>query len=69
MGDAGKYDNFSSSVLPEDYLPAFLAIKYPYAQEDDAITIVYEYYANYTNSLLADVYTYTDGVWGLVCHT
>ncbi|MGM0407422.1 MAG: hypothetical protein ACQERU_05530 [Bacteroidota bacterium] len=45
MGDPGAYDNFSGSVPPEDYLPTFLKMKYPYAQSGDQKVIVYKYYS------------------------
>lgn len=49
MGDGpGKYNNFSSSDLPEDYLPTFLAINYPYAVKGETIVIMYKYYSGGT---------------------
>lgn len=45
MGDPGAYNNFSSSTPPEDYLPTFLKMKYPYAQSGDVKVIVYKYYS------------------------
>ncbi|PID89760.1 MAG: hypothetical protein CSB01_00345 [Bacteroidia bacterium] len=45
MGKPGKYDNFSSSIDPDDYLPTFLGIKFPYAQAGDQKLIIYAYYA------------------------
>ena len=35
MGSPGKYDNFSSSDPPENYLPQYLGTKLPYAQEEE----------------------------------
>ncbi|MDO6801082.1 hypothetical protein Q4595_01345 [Wenyingzhuangia sp. 1_MG-2023] len=40
----GQYDNFSDSVSPENYLPAFLSSKYPYAQIEDSMFVIYKYY-------------------------
>ncbi len=44
MGAPGKYNNFSDSDKPDDYLPTFLGIKFPYAKADDVILVVYDYY-------------------------
>jgi len=60
----GEYDNFSSSISPDDYLPTFLANKYPYAQEGDALTVIYKYYSSSSGAQLrGNLYTYTEGVW------
>lgn len=61
-GLPGKYNNFSSSTKPENYLPTFLAVKYPYAQEGDKKIVVYKYYSGGTQTR-ADEYMFQDGVW------
>ncbi|MEG2945250.1 MAG: hypothetical protein RR837_00695, partial [Bacteroidales bacterium] len=53
----GKNNNFSSSLLPANYLPQFLAQKYPYAQIADQQVIVYQYYSNKKVSNEAALYT------------
>ncbi|WP_321280051.1 choice-of-anchor J domain-containing protein [Marinifilum fragile] len=58
----GKYGNFSSSVPAEDYLPTFLSIKYPYAQEGDVMVMIYKYYSGGTKTIAAE-YTYSEGAW------
>lgn len=58
----GKYGNFSSSVPAEDYLPTFLSMKYPYAQEGDVMIMIYRYYSGGTSTVAAE-YTYSEGVW------
>ena len=65
MGSPGKYNNFSSSAAPENYLPQFLASYYPYAQEGDVKTISYRYYSGGTVTMLDD-YVYESGVWKVV---
>ena len=35
--------NFGSSIPADNYLPTFLDIKFPYAQEDESLTVVYDY--------------------------
>ncbi len=62
MGAPGKYDNFSSSELPDNYLPQFLSNKYPFAQEGDQIVVVYKYYSGGTQTR-ADQYTFTSSQW------
>ncbi|MCW3787583.1 hypothetical protein [Plebeiibacterium sediminum] len=61
-GLPGRYNNFSSSAEPEDYLPTFLEINNPYAQEGDMIAVLYKYYSGST-STRGKQYTYTNGVW------
>jgi len=64
MGTPGKYNNFSSSDAPENYLSTFLGEKFPYAAEGDKIATVYKYYAGGgVTETRAKEYTLTDGVW------
>ncbi len=64
MGDPGTYDNFSSSVPPEDYLPTFLKMKYPYAQSGDVKVIVYRYYeGDGVTNTYAKEYHFDGSVW------
>jgi hypothetical protein len=58
----GKYNNFSSSVEPNNYIPSYLAQKYPYAQEGDTSFILFKYYDGGTY-VRANEYMYTDGNW------
>jgi hypothetical protein len=62
MGAPGKYNSFSSSVPPDNYLPQFLTQKYPYAQEGDHVVVMYAYYAGKT-FYRADEYTFTNNLW------
>jgi len=62
MGSPGNYNNFSSSYAPENYLPQFLAITYPYAQEGELITMAYNYY-NGGTVIMLDNYIYESGSW------
>ena len=64
MGNPSKYDNFSSSDEPQNYIPIFLDNLYPFVYEGVSYTIVYNYYASGAGTItLADTYTKTDGVW------
>ncbi len=63
-GQPGRFNNFSSSTRAENYLPTFLGIKYPFAQEEEEIFVIYNYFSS--NSGLGtrgDFYTYTNGQW------
>jgi len=61
-GQPGKYNNFSNTTVPEDYLPTFLNTKNPYALEEDTIILTYKYYAGST-VVRGNVYTVINGVW------
>ncbi len=64
MGEPGSHNNFSSSVPAGNYLPKFLAAKYPYANDGDVKAVVYNYYDSEakTTVLKADEYVYA-GAW------
>lgn len=62
-GEPGQYNNFSSSSLPENYIPTFLDIKYPFAQEGDKWFITYKYYDGSTTLTKGNLYTFTNGAW------
>ena len=42
--EPGKYDNFSGSTSPADFLPAFLAAKYPSAATGLWVELTYKYF-------------------------
>lgn len=63
-GQPGRYDNFGSSTPPGDYLPTFLNIKYPYALEGDALTVIYDYFSSSSGAQVrGDLYTKNAGAW------
>lgn len=62
MGEPGAYNNFSSSVSPDNYLPQLLEQKYPYAQEGDEMVVVYKYYSGGVQTR-ADQYRFEGGSW------
>ena len=63
-GQPGQYNNFSSSISPDNYLPTFLKTKYPYAQEEDELFVIYPYYSSTSGAQVrGNLYTFTDGVW------
>lgn len=64
MGEPGAHNNFSSSIPAGNYLPKFLAAKYPYANDGDVKAVVYNYYDSdaKTTVVKADEYVYA-GSW------
>lgn len=65
QGQPGQYNNFSGSLLASDYLPAFLSLKYPFAQEEDSMYIMYKYYGGSAVGTVTkgNLYTVINGVW------
>lgn len=59
MGEPGINNNFSSSIPAGNYLPKFLEQKYPFAQAEDTIAVLYRYYDGSSTILKADEYVYT----------
>lgn len=65
MGAPGQYDNFSSSVSATNYLPQFLNQKYPYAQEEDQIVVIYKYFSSSAGATQyrGNIYTFQNSEW------
>jgi len=61
-GLPGKYNNFDSSMDVDAYISTFLGIKYPFAQNDDNIHVLYNYYDGGAKTS-GNSYTVIDGVW------
>ena len=63
-GQPGQYNNFGSSTPPDDYLPTFLGLKYPYAMEADELFVIYPYYSSSSGAQIrGNLYTVTGGAW------
>ncbi len=64
-GQPGQFNNFSESVAPANYLPTFLNIKYPFAQEGDELFMVYRFYggSGVGTVIRGNLYTVENGVW------
>ncbi|MBS0012174.1 MAG: hypothetical protein KFF49_12235 [Bacteroidales bacterium] len=62
MGAPGRYNNFSSSERPENYIPQLLAQKYPFAQSGDKIAVSYKYYSSGSTTVRGMEFTF-DGQW------
>lgn len=59
-----KYDNFSSSAKPDTYLPTYMALTYPYAQQEDLKCVAYKYYDGSTTFIQVGEYKCGEGkVW------
>lgn len=59
-----KYDNFSSSVKPDVYLPTYMALTYPYAQKDDMKCVAYKYYNGSETAIQVGEYICGEGnIW------
>ncbi|WP_053992695.1 choice-of-anchor J domain-containing protein [Mangrovimonas sp. TPBH4] len=64
-GQPGQYDNFSSSVPADSYIPTFLSIEYPYAQEEEQMFVIYKYYSSSAGAvqIRGNSYTVVEGEW------
>lgn len=64
-GQPGQFNNFSSSIAPDNYLPTFLELKYPFAQEGDQQFIIYDFFAGGAAGvqIRGNEYTVINGVW------
>ncbi len=64
-GQPGQFNNFSGSVLPENYLPQFLSINYPFAQEGDELFVIYRFFGGSGVGTVTkgNLYTFQSGVW------
>jgi len=62
--DSMGIESFGSSISANDYLVTFLSSKYPYAQEEDAINIAYNYESSSSGSgARGNLYTFVEGAW------
>lgn len=64
MGAPGKYDNFSSDVLPQDYIPSYLSAKVAYPQIGDIKYVSYKYYSGGLSTVIGK-FEYS-GQWDIV---
>lgn len=64
-GQPGNFNNFSNSVATANYLPQFLALEYPFAQEEDEIFIIYRFFRGGSVGTVTrgNLYTFTNGTW------
>lgn len=57
-----KYANLSGT-LPAQLLPIYLAKKYPYAQADNIVYVLYQYYDGKATKYRCDQYAYDGAAW------
>ncbi|MCR8667017.1 DUF5017 domain-containing protein [Aestuariibaculum sp. M13] len=63
-GQPGQYNNFGSSIPPNNYLPTFMSLKFPYGQEDEEKFVIYDYYSSSSGAQRrGNLYTVIDGIW------
>lgn len=62
-GDPGAHHNLAYNLLPADYLPPFLLVKYPEATSGDQQAISYKYYANSKTSVINSVWAFDGTAW------
>ncbi len=64
MGDPGPghYHNFSADYPPENFLPTFLKLKFPYSLNGDAKEVIYKYYSGTVNYVYTK-YFYDGDKW------
>lgn len=64
MGAPGEHNNFSDDSAPGNYLPQFLNLKYPYAQEGDEMTVLCHLF-QYESTVYAIPCEYTGSEWSI----
>jgi|GEM_PF-1255024 len=64
-GQPGNRDNFSNSIKPENYIPTLLKIKYPFAQQDDALFMIYKFFVGGDLKTInrGNQYSFNKGNW------
>lgn len=64
-GQPGQFNNFSDNVLPVNYIPQFLSIEHPFAQEEDELFVIYRYFIGGDLGTITrgNLYTFTNGEW------
>ncbi|MDR3297219.1 MAG: DUF5017 domain-containing protein [Prevotellaceae bacterium] len=58
--------SYLSTTQAPSYLPIFLALKYPYAQDGNTLTLVFK---SSSTACYAETYTFTAGAWAAVSQT
>ena len=57
-------ENFGSSTPPDDYLPKFLDLTFPYALEGNELDVAYEYVSSSSGAQTrGNLYTFIEGIW------
>lgn len=61
-GQPGQFDNFSSSILPENYIPTLLSKLINYPQNGNKQIVAYKYFSGGTQTRV-DEYVFENGKW------
>lgn len=61
-GQPGRFNNFDSTMPPENYLPTLLAKLYPYAQNGNKQIVAYKYFSGGLQTRV-DEYIFQAGKW------
>ncbi|HEY9170467.1 MAG TPA: hypothetical protein VIN72_13315 [Lutibacter sp.] len=61
-GQPGQFDNFSSSIPPENYIPTLLAKLFNYPQNGNKQIVSYKYFSGGTQTRV-DEYVFENGKW------
>ena len=63
-GQPGAFNNFSSSTPADSYIPTFLGLTYPFAQEEDQIFVIYKYFSSNSGAgIRGNSYMFINGAW------
>jgi hypothetical protein len=66
-GQPGRFNNFSSSVPADNYIPTFLSLNQPFAfgQDEDELIVIYRYFSSSCSctQTRGNLYTVIDGKW------
>jgi hypothetical protein len=63
-GQPGAFNNFSSSTPADSYIPTFLGLTYPFAQEVDQIFVIYKYFSSNSGAgIRGNSYMFINGAW------
>ncbi len=63
--EPGQYNNFSSSIDPEHYLPVFMNLKFPYAQEGTTGEVSYAYYDSGSTTTESMYFRFNGATWAV----
>jgi len=63
VNQPGQFDNFSSLIDPDVFIPRFLSVKYPLAQKDDIKMIKYLFYVSAPATMTYTLFKYNGATW------
>lgn len=63
VNQPGQFDNFSSLIDPDIYIPRLLSVKYPLAHKDDVKMIKYLFYTSPTAAMTYTLFKFNGTLW------